>query len=96
MSILGKFTKQPREIETYSISYKEDLTSGDEITTVDASVVPSEQGGLELFNISHDENRVRVWVRNGVASIKYKIEVTASTMDGRVMQDEFYVAIKEY
>ena len=39
---------------------------------------------------------MRVWVRGGVDRVKYKIEVTVSTMDGRVLQDEFYITIKDY
>jgi hypothetical protein len=31
MTILGKFTKQPREIETYSIQFAEDMTATDNI-----------------------------------------------------------------
>lgn len=94
MSILGKYKKQPAEVESYTIRYDQDLTFGDEITEASASVIPA--GELEITGIDVAVDSVRVWLSGGNDGNKYKIEVTSNTSDGRVMQDEFYVTIRDY
>lgn len=92
MSVLGKYIKQPAETESYTIDYSYDLTDGDGVV---AATVTATDG---ITVISHDVNldSVRVWLTGGEAGTKYKIEVTATTGDGRVLQDEFFVTIKDY
>ena len=41
------------------------------------------------------DQRVRVTVAGGVTAQTYKVQVTVTTAEGRVMQDEFLVTIKE-
>ena len=93
MAILGKYTKQPRETESYTIDYTDDLTDGDEIISCAGSVSPE---GIELMSTVHDGGSVRVWLRGGTVGVKYKVEVIITTGDGRVLEDEFVVTIKEY
>lgn len=90
--ILGSYEKQPDEIETYSINYADDLTAGDGITDCSISVTPS---GLEATHHIVDGTRVRVTVTGGVHQGKYKITATVNTDDGRRLQDEFFVKVKE-
>lgn len=42
-----------------------------------------------------NDQRVRVTVVGGLTGQTYKVQVTVSTQEGRVMQDEFIVKIKE-
>jgi len=94
MSVLGKYIKQPAEVESYTVDYSEDLTSGDGIVLATAAITPT---GLVLDAVDYSDSKsVRVWVSDGAVGVKYKVEVTATTGDGRVMQDEFYVTIKDY
>ena len=90
---LGKFIKQPSEVESYTIDYADDLTSGDEVISVVVDVTPT---GLENHNNNVRSDSVRMWFRGGVAGVKYTVEVTATTGDGRVLQDEFTIHVKEY
>ena len=47
-----------------------------------------------VINLAGDQ-RVRYTVTGGVVGRSYKIETTVSTQEGRVLQDEFQVKIKE-
>ena len=93
MSVLGKYIKQPAETESYTIDYSDDLTDGDGI--VELAVTVSDPS-ITLVSTNHDLLSARVWLSGGTTGVKYKIEVTATTGDGRVLQDEFFVTIKDY
>lgn len=94
MTILGRFTKQPAERESYSIEFADDLVDADAIASAEAVVEPV---GLTLISTLVVGTRVKVLVADGgPAGTRHKITVTATTDDGRVLQDEFYVVIKEY
>lgn len=93
MSILGKFTKQPVEKESYSIDYADDLIDADAIASANVVVAPS---GLTVVSSLVVGTRVKVFLEGGAVGIKYKVTVTATTDDGRVLQDEFIVTIKDY
>ena len=94
MTILGRFTKQPAEIESYSIEFEDDLVDADGIASAVSVVEPA---GLTLVSTLVVGTRVKVLVSaGGPAGTRHKITVTATTDDGRILQDEFYVVIKEY
>ena len=93
MSILGKFIKQPAEKESYSIEYAEDLINTDSIASATVSVFPAD---LTLVSYLIVGTRIKVVLSGGTAGIKYKVTVTASTEDARILQDEFIVTIKDY
>ena len=92
MTILGSFVKQPAENDTYTINYADDLTVGDGIRTSVLTVAPA---GLGITPPVLVDTRVRVWISGGISPVKYKITATTTTDDGRVMQDEFYVKVKD-
>ena len=93
MSILGKYIKQPAERESYSIDYTDDLVNQDGIASATVTVLPA-----DLTILSHliVDKRVKVLLEGGIAGVKYKVTVTAETDDGRILQDEFIVTIKDY
>lgn len=94
MSILGRFTKQPAEKESYSIEFEDDLVDNDAIASAVATVSPE---GLDIVSALAIGTRVKVFVSGGgVVGTKHKITVTADTDDGRTLQDEFFVTIKDY
>lgn len=89
---LGTVTKQPAERFSYTISYEEALTLGDNLETANASVTPE---GLEVNNIGVYDPRVKLWVSGGTNGMTYKITITVTTADGRIFQDELLFKIKE-
>ena len=94
MSILGRFTKQPAERESYSIDFAGDLVGTDALASVTTEVAPV---GLTLLSSLIVGTRVKVLVEaGGVAGTKHKVTVTVTTDDGRILQDEFIVTIKDY
>ena len=93
MTILGIFTKQPAEKESYSIDFSDDLEQTDGIASATTAVDPA---GLTLVSSLLVGNRVKVTVLGGTVATKYKLTVTATTDDGRILQDEFVVKIKDY
>ena len=173
MSILGKFTKQPIEVEVYSIQFVEDLSETDEITATyqtiarkgstpwdrvvqaDPYTILSTDDGktivgtanmtlptgvsdgfrVNVSNKSQNSNitvgtftvlarsaavitrvagawvveastqailvnaigdqRVRTFVTGGTGGIAYEVQVTVDTSEGRILQDEFILKIKE-
>lgn len=174
MTILGKYTKQPVEVEVYSIQFSQDFAVGDHITStwqiiapvtavawdlvtqtapytalltdagrilvVTASVtlpvgitdgyqlfvsnasqasgitvgsfpVPARgaiavtrKAGVWVSEISSSsvlidagtDQRVRTFVTGGIAPTPYKVQVLVVTNEGRTLQDEFIVRLKEY
>lgn len=170
---LGSFTKQPVEVEVYSIAFDRDMSETDQITsaftilarsnstpwdqvvqgapyttlasddgrilvatanitgyasaadgyllavsnqsqsaaiTVCGFSVPArgsivvvrknsawvkEAGTTGVLINSAGDQRVRTFVSGGAAGLSYKAQVTAVTSEGRTMQDEFLIKIKE-
>ena len=93
MTILGRFTKQPAEVESYPIEFADDLVNQDKISSATSEVVPE---GLNLASTTVIGTRVKVLVSGGTNKTTYKITVTAQTDDGRTLQDEFIIKIVEY
>lgn len=93
MTILGRFTKQPAEVESYSIEFADDLVNQDKISSATSEVVPT---GLNLVSTTVIGTRVKVLISGGTNKTTYKITVTAQTDDGRTLQDEFIIKIVEY
>lgn len=94
MSILGKFTKQPAERESYSIDFVDDLIGADSVATATVEVFPP---GLTIISGLVIGTRVKVLVEaGGAVGTKHKVTVTATTDDDRILQDEFIVTIKDY
>lgn len=172
MTVLGKFTKQPREVEIYAFQFGEDMAPSDEITSgycaIRYGTAPRDEvtltlpyaatladSGIQLYtpesvtlpgnapvdyrlmvaNTDQDsaivvgtfpvaargalivrmtsagwkieiaasaiivaagrDQRVRVQVTGGAGKNKYMVQATAETAEGRVMEDELELKIKE-
>jgi len=173
MSILGKYVKQPVEVEVYSIQFVDDMAATDEITSAWQIIAPSTLAawdqvvqsapymalasddqrilvstasitlptgvadGYRLcvgnqsqvsaitvgsFNVpargaivvtrksgawaveastnavlidAARDQRVRTFVSGGIVNLTYKVQVLVNTTEGRTLQDEFLVRIKE-
>ena len=93
MTILGTYTKQPGERESYSIDFGDDLDATDYVVSATTVISPSD---LTLVSALVVGSRVKVTVLGGTVLSKYKLTVTATTNEGRVLQDEFIVKIKDF
>lgn len=89
---LATITKQPAERFSYTVSYVEALTDGDNLETATASVSPA---GLQVDNLGVYDPRVKIWVSGGTNGAIYKVTLTVNTADGRTFQDELVFKIKE-
>ena len=100
---LGKFLKQPAEREAYAIEYEADLTNADAMeVSMPAPVMLVEVQGmladstpLAVDLVTVLGTRITIWISGGTNGANYKITVTASTVSGRVLQDEFYIRVKD-
>jgi len=90
--ILGTFEKQPADVKDYDIDYSQWLTQGDGLSRADVTV---DQPGLTVQAVYTSPARVKVWLADGVVGIKHKVTVTAHTDDGRVLQHEFVIKVKD-
>lgn len=170
MTVLGKFEKQPREVECFAIQFSQDMTVSDHLTggysainvkgfverqpngaytvlsteggslfyatanvtppsnvpdgftfsvsntnqnsliTVGSFTVPS-RGSILLKRVSgawiaevsvsvvvvdlEGDKRIRATVSGGLNKAIYRIQLTAATAEGRVLEDEFVLKVKE-
>lgn len=98
--ILGTQIQQPDEMLDYDINYASWLIGTDRIATVTTAVEPAlddttNPDGLQATYVSHDGERVKMWVKGGVNGTTYRVSVTVTTDDGRIKQDELKFKIKE-
>lgn len=91
--ILGTVTQQPAERLSYTFDYGQYLTDGDNIETAVGFVEPA---GLELEAVIVLDPRVRFWIRGGSHGVRYKVTITSNTADGRVLQDELIVRVRDF
>ena len=90
--ILKKFEKQPADLKDYDNDYQLWLVDSDTISSVTA--VP-DVDTINVDSVFHTLNRVKVWLSGGIADVVYKITVTINTEDGRVLQHEFVVKVRD-
>jgi hypothetical protein len=89
---VGTSTQQPSERLLYSIDYAEALPDGDLLMVATATTAPATLTVEDPFTA---DTRVRFWVSGGTAGISYKVELTVTTVAGRIFQDEVTIRVKE-
>lgn len=93
MALLGSFTKQPREILDFDISYTTVLAGRtDTISTKTVEVSPV---GLTIVNSTIIDDIIKVVVSSGTDAIPYKVTVLATSSAGLVYEDEVTVLVAE-
>lgn len=90
--ILGKFEKQPGEIESYTYDPSDDLDPGDKVQTVTASV---DKPGLAIMAATMVYGQAKVWLSGGKDGVDYKVTVVVDTSSGRRLEDEFIIKVRE-
>jgi hypothetical protein len=93
MAILGTFTKQPGERLDFDVDFSEWLSTTDTIT----SVVSVCDTGLTAETPLKDVTNkiVKQWITGGTTGTTYKVQITATTTEGRIKEAEFKVKVKE-
>ena len=89
---LGTAKQQPSERLLYTVDYAEVLTDEDHPEVATVTVTPE---GLNVDTPFTVDTRVRFWVSGGTSGVSYKVELTVTTADGRILQDEITLRIKE-
>ena len=92
--ILGAVIQQPSD----RIDYDFDVSSlfngdSDSVVGVAATAFPV---GLNVVALISDTDRVKVWIDGGTNGVEYTVEVTITSTNGRIKQDELIVTIEEF
>jgi hypothetical protein len=93
MALLGSFTKQPREILDFDISYATVLAGRtDTISGVVLEVAPA---GLTLSTPVVTNNVMKAKASLGIDAVSYVITALATSTAGLVYEDEITVLVEE-
>lgn len=92
MGVLGKFSKQPVEVQDYDIDFNEYLTSQSDTAS---SFVVASDAGVTIVSSSLVAGVVKVFVSGGLDGEQYKISATVTTAGGRVKQADILIKVKE-
>lgn len=94
MGLLDTVEKQPGEIEDYTIDYSKDMSKTDFVTAVVSCT--SDPVGLTLtYLILPGGRQVSFLASGGVNKDKFKVTVVVDTQEGRRLEDELIIKIKE-
>lgn len=92
------WNKQPVEVKDYDILMGAFLKpSDDEIVKVTTSVRTKDQESTALVvdGVDYTKDEIKLWVSGGTTGCSYVVEVTVTTMLGRVDQSEITFIVKE-
>lgn len=87
--------KQPGETRLFAMSFKNKLTTGETITTVD-SIVISPSG--ELTGVEHSitpTEAANILFSGGVADRGYRVTITVSTTEGQILENDGILMVEE-
>lgn len=94
MAILGTFQKQPNERLDFDVDFgAEWITAGDYIVSATTTAATGITAEAPLIDVT--KKIVKQWITGGTSGNKYKIQITATTNDGRIKEAEFYVKVRE-
>lgn len=93
MAVLGKFTKQPADVQDYDIDFTEYLTSQSD-TAVSHTVAV--ETGITIVASALASGVVKTFLSGGTNGQQYKLTATITTAGGRVKQAEIIIKVKEY
>lgn len=93
MAILGKFTKQPVEVQDYDIDFT-DYLAGQNDAAVSHTVTA--ETGVTVLSSALTAGVVKVFVSGGEDGSSYKVSATVTTQGGRVKQGDILVRVREF
>jgi len=92
---LGTFKKQPIERLDYDIDYSAFLGTDTLTGTPTVEFLPTGELNYDVVAIMTGNQRLKIWLTDGVSGSSYKVTVTVTTTAGRVKQDEFKVKVRD-
>jgi hypothetical protein len=92
MSVLGKFSKQPVEVQDYDIDFNPYLESHNDIALSHTAFA---EAGVTILASDLTDGIVKVFVSGGTDGNSYKVSATITTQGGRVKQGDILVKVKE-
>ena len=98
MAVIGKDVKQPLEIDDWDVDYADWMPAGDGVDFISTSVrvlSGPDTTPLVVDKTQATAKTVKVWLSGGADGAKYRVKVTCNTMNGRVKEAEFDIAVKE-
>lgn len=90
--MLGTVRKRPDDQLDYDVTFERWLSDGDTITDATAVADPS---GVTIDRVEVFGDVVKTWISGGIAGASHKINVTATTTQGRVKEVTFNLRIVE-
>lgn len=90
--MLGSVRKRPDDQLDYDIEFDRWLSDGDSITDATAVADPT---GVSIDQVEVFGTVAKVWISGGESGASHKINVTASTAQGRVKEVTFNLRIVE-
>lgn len=98
MALVGKDTKQPDEVLDWDVDFGDWMRSGDALDIVNTNVrllSGPDTTPLLVTQVQSTATRSKVWLSGGANGAKYRIELEATTVEGRLKEAEFDIAVKE-
>lgn len=111
MPSLKRFDKQPSERLDYDVDYEDffgpddddDIDGSGQLTAAVSMADGSTPGpvppGLQTDGLvaigGVSSRRAKVWLKGGVSGLTYKVTIGATTHQGRIVETDFLVRIKE-
>lgn len=87
-------TKQPYEVLDFDIDAYRELEDGDVLASAYAAVTgPDEELVIEKTTFTAD--RAKVWLSGGTDKKRYLVTVYMPTRDGRLLEAEFTIHVKD-
>lgn len=90
--MLGSVRKRPDDTLDYDVEFERWLSDGDVITSATATADPV---SLVVESVAVFGTIAKVWLSGGAAGMSYKINVTATTAQGRIKEVTFNVRVVE-
>lgn len=91
----GRHEKQPWEEYDYPISYASRLAAFGDNDTLDSATVNIAPDGLTITDQGKTADAFVVWLGGGTHGASYTVTIRAITVEGRRMEDEFTLKVRE-
>lgn len=89
-----KKTKQPREVEDFDVICDRQLADDDSITSATASYTGPD-GALSIERVTWTDTVAKVWCAGGTDMVTYKVTIIIQTVNGRTIEADFYLYVKD-
>lgn len=86
--------KQPYEVLDFDIDFTKRMPDGDSLVAVQATVQGIDES-LTVERTTFDGPIAKVYLAGGTSSVTYKVTVMVVTADGRALEYEFNIFVKD-